>query len=83
MEVGMNNTKNSDQPIDLLRSVARRHCSHIKKPYALKEICEQVEGNEYNAELMLQHLLLWCSDYMNLPSAKLVGKQAKKYNGLW
>ena len=55
------------QAIRLLQEVAGRHCSHIQKPYTLKEICEHVDGSEYNAELMLQHLLLWCSDYMKLP----------------
>ena len=44
-----------------LDSLVSRHCAHIRKPYILKEICEQVEGGEYNAELMLQHLLLWVS----------------------
>ena len=42
--------------------VVNRHCAHIRQPYTLKEIYEQVEGNEYNAELMLQHLLLWVSN---------------------
>ena len=56
-----------EQAIRLLQEVAGRHCSHIQKPYTLKEICEHVDGSEYNAELMLQHLLLWCSDYMKLP----------------
>ena len=55
------------QAIRLLQEVAGRHCSRIQKPYTLKEICEHVDGSEYNAELMLQHLLLWCSDYMKLP----------------
>lgn len=54
------------QAIRLLQEVAGRHCSHIQKPYTLEEICEHVDGSEYNAELMLQHLLLWCSDYMKL-----------------
>ena len=57
----------AEQAIRLLQEVAGRHCSHIQKPYTLKEICEHVDGSEYNAELMLQHLLLWCSDYMKLP----------------
>ena len=56
----------AEQVIRLLQEVAGRHCSHIQKPYTLKEICEHVDGSEYNAELMLQHLLLWCSDYMKL-----------------
>lgn len=58
----MNNTTNSDQAIRLLQEVAGRHCARIQQPYTLEEICEQVYGNEYNAELMLQHLLLWCLD---------------------
>lgn len=42
-----------------MHSLVNRHCAHIRKPYTLEEICEQVAGNEYNAELMLQHLMLW------------------------
>jgi hypothetical protein len=59
----MDNTKNTEQPEARrsLHAVVSRHCAHIRKPYTLEEICEQVEGNEYNAELMLQHLLLWVS----------------------
>ena len=44
-----------------IESLVSRHCSHIQKPYTLEEICNQVDGCEYNAELMLQHLLLWVS----------------------
>ena len=44
-----------------LHAVVSSHCAHIRNPYTLEEICEQVAGAEYNAELMLQHLLLWCS----------------------
>jgi len=44
-----------------LERVVSQHCAHIRKPYTLEEICEQVAGEEYNSELMLQHLLLWCS----------------------
>ncbi len=42
-----------------LDQIAREHCGHIRKPYKLTEIIDQVESNEYSAELMLQHLLLW------------------------
>ena len=38
-----------------------RYCSHIRKPYTLDEICEQITFYDYNAELMLQHLMLWVS----------------------
>jgi hypothetical protein len=44
-----------------VQRLARRHCAHIRKPYTLEEICEQVNGGEYNAELILQHLLRWVS----------------------
>jgi hypothetical protein len=59
----MSNTENTEQPEARrsLHAVVSRHCAHIRKPYTLEEICDQVDGNEYNAELMLQHLLLWCS----------------------
>lgn len=59
----MSNTEHTEQPEDRrsLHAVVSRHCAHIRKPYTLKEICEQVDGGEYNAELMLQHLLRWVS----------------------
>ncbi len=59
----MDNTTNSKQSEARrsLHAVVSRHCAHIRKPYTLEEICERVAGNEYNAELMVQHLLLWGS----------------------
>lgn len=51
----MNNSKHA------LQKVVSLHCKRISQPYTLEEICEQVMGEEYNAELMLQHLLLWCA----------------------
>lgn len=59
----MDNTQNTEQheARRSLHAVVSRHCAHIRKPYTLEEICEQVAGNEYNAELMLQHLLRWVS----------------------
>jgi hypothetical protein len=59
----MSNTEHTEQLEDRrsLHAVVSRHCAHIRKPYTLEEICEQVEGGEYNAELMLQHLLRWVS----------------------
>jgi hypothetical protein len=47
--------------LDSLHEVARLHCSHIRDPYTLEEICSQISGGEYNAEMMLQHLMLWVS----------------------
>lgn len=59
----MDDTTTPEQPETRrsLHAVVSRHCAHIRKPYTLEEICEQVSGNEYNAELMLQHLMLWVS----------------------
>ena len=75
----MDNTTNSEQ-LDarrLLHAVVSRHCAHIQKPYTLEEICEQVAGNEYNAELMLQHLLLWCSaNVQAVPARNELGTSA-------
>ena len=42
-----------------LGDLVLRNCKHISKPYTLYEIIELVDGCEYNAEMMLQHLLLW------------------------
>lgn len=44
-------TTNSEQPEARrsLHAVVIRHCAHIRKPYTLEEICEQVAGNEYNS----------------------------------
>lgn len=57
-----------------LQRLVSRHCAHIRKPYTLEEICEQVAGNEYNAELMLQHLLLWVSANENTRNPYLSGQ---------
>jgi hypothetical protein len=47
----MSNTEHTEQPEARrwLHAVVSRHCAHIRKPYTLEEICEQVEGGEYSA----------------------------------
>ena len=34
-------------------------CSHIHHPFTLEEIVQKIESGTYNAELLLQHLLVW------------------------
>jgi hypothetical protein len=43
---------------NLLR-VALSKAGHIEQPYSLAEILDKIESDDYNAELMLQHLLLY------------------------
>ena len=38
--------------------VALSKAGHIEKPYSLNEILGKIESDDYNAELMMQHLLL-------------------------
>ena len=58
----MDNTTNSDQEARRrLHAVIRRRGADIRKPYTLEEICDRMALDVYNAELVLQHLLLWCS----------------------
>lgn len=35
---------------------------HIKKPYTLDEMIDILESGEYNAEMILQHLLLFVAN---------------------
>ena len=44
--------------------VVSRVAGHIRKPLTLLQIVRQVEGNDYSAEMMLQHLLRWASGNM-------------------
>lgn len=39
--------------------VALSKAGHIEKPYSLDEILDKIESDDYSAELMLQHLLLY------------------------
>ncbi len=41
-----------------LMRVALSKAGHIEKPYSLNEILGKIESDDYNAELMMQHLLL-------------------------
>lgn len=45
-----------------LESLVKTHLSKIREPFTLEEILSQVESADYNAEMMLQHLLLWVSN---------------------
>ena len=64
-----------------LERIISRHCAHIRKPYTLAEICEQVETGEYNAELMLQHLLIWVSANADVDASADEKPPTKKSNG--
>lgn len=33
-------------------------CKDVKRPLAFMDILSEINGNKYNAELMIQHLLL-------------------------
>ena len=58
------------EEIDFLDKLIEERCGNISKPFTLKEICQQIESNDYSAEMLLQHLLLWvsarCTDLMEL-----------------
>jgi hypothetical protein len=45
--------------------VALSKAGHIEKPYSLDEILDKIESDDYNAEMMLQHLLLYISKREN------------------
>ena len=42
-----------------LERAVLRNAGHIKQPYTLDEILDQIESDNYSADLMLQHLLLY------------------------
>lgn len=42
-----------------LQLCANRIAGHITEPLDIQEIVQEIETDEYNAELMLQHLILW------------------------
>jgi len=44
---------------------------HIRQPYTLAQIVRQIESNEYNAEMLLQHLLRWVA--ANVPAQNRQG----------
>ncbi|MGL4666473.1 MAG: hypothetical protein ACRCWR_00915 [Saezia sp.] len=41
-----------------LKKVAQAVAGHIREPYTADEIADIIDNAEYNAELMMQHLLL-------------------------
>jgi hypothetical protein len=45
-------------PPPTLEDVAEQMCSHIREPYSEDEIAAFLISGEYNAELMVQNLLL-------------------------
>lgn len=49
-----------------INSLVQSHCSHIKHPFTLEEICQQIQSGEYNAELLLQHLLLFMKELVGV-----------------
>ena len=48
-------------PCSALQKCAKRVAGHIVKPLDIDAIVAEVESDEYNAELLLQHLILWAS----------------------
>jgi hypothetical protein len=47
--------------LSALQRCAERVAGHIAKPLDIYAIVAEIESDEYNAELMLQHLLLWAA----------------------
>lgn len=48
-------------PCSALQKCADRVSGHIAKPLDIYAIVSEIDSDEYNAELMLQHLLLWAA----------------------
>jgi hypothetical protein len=48
-----------------LMRVALSKAGHIEQPYSLAEILDKIESDDYSAEMMLQHLLLYISKREN------------------
>lgn len=42
-----------------LQHIVDCYCSHIRRPFTLEEIVQKIESGDYNAEMLLQHLLVW------------------------
>jgi hypothetical protein len=57
--------KRSNKTMSRLLRVALSKAGHIEQPYSIDEILDKIELNEYSAELMLQHLLLYISKREN------------------
>ena len=47
-----------------LNSLVSFYRSHIQRPFTLEEIVQKIESGTYNAELLLQHLLVWVGENM-------------------
>lgn len=45
-----------------LQILAETIAGHIRAPMTIDEIVAQINGAEYSAELMLQHLILWAAE---------------------
>lgn len=43
----------------IIESLADEFSKSIKKPMDIYEICQEIQGGEYNAELMMQHLVIF------------------------
>lgn len=50
-----------DTTCSALQKCADRIGRHISNPLDILAIVAKIESDEYNAELMLQHLLLWAA----------------------
>ena len=50
-----------------LMYVANNKSIHIQHPYTLDEILDKIQSDDYNPELMLQHLLLYMASLPELP----------------
>lgn len=44
--------------LDEMNLIVREKCGHIRRPMTLEEIVVEFEIDEYNPEILLQHLLL-------------------------
>lgn len=42
-----------------LNSLVSFYRSNIQHPFTLEEIVQKIESGDYNADLLLQHLLVW------------------------
>lgn len=51
----------SDPTCSVLQSCAKRIAGHIQKPMDIHAIIAEIDSDEYSAELMMQHLILWAA----------------------
>ena len=64
IEEGRVNERNDDR----LQRLVGRIAGHIRNPYTLGEIVALIESDDYNAEMMLQHLLRWVAEAVQMPT---------------